>query len=138
MLTTLTATQKPLIIEATRITPKVVFDASQNEFSIAGVCYPEDSLHFFTPIHEYLDNCAYILPEKVQFEFKLDYFNTSSARQIVSVMHNLNRLFKLGKDILVKWHYVQDDRDLKEVGEEFKLLVDVPIELVTLPNSALN
>ncbi len=44
----------------------------------------------------------------------------------------LTKLHAGGNNIIVKWHYEEDDDDLREEGEMFSELVKVPIELVSV------
>ena len=67
--------------------------------------------------------------ELTQFTFKLDYFNTASAKQITKILLLLEELAK--KNIVnVKWYYQKDDLDMKSSGDRFAKLIKVDIELL--------
>jgi hypothetical protein len=36
-----------------------------------------------------------------------------------------------GKDVLVWWHFPDDDEDMEEAGEEYADIVEVPFEQVS-------
>jgi len=42
----------------------------------------------------------------------------------------LEELHEKGYDVLVRWHYPEDDEDMEEAGEEYAEIVDVPFEKV--------
>jgi hypothetical protein len=35
-----------------------------------------------------------------------------------------------GHKVMVRWHYPEEDEDMKEAGEEYAEMVDVPFEMV--------
>ena len=35
-----------------------------------------------------------------------------------------------GKDVSVEWHFGEDDEDMKEAGEEYSEIVEVPFKFV--------
>ena len=60
---------------------------------------------------------------------KLDYFNTSSAKQITKLLLIVQKVSE-SKNILVNWHYFKDDTDIKMSGERFARLIDVKINIL--------
>ena len=129
-----------LIIEPSDFSPKVSFDPTKNIFELSGESRPENTSKFYVPILQWLEQYQTVLYwEKDQsmpsaphvFEFKLDYFNSTSAKFIMDVLMQLDKMTQEGYDIRVKWHYDKRDEDMKESGEEFsKLLKKLPIEFV--------
>ena len=129
-----------LLIDPTDFSPKVVFDPTKNLFELAGESRPENTSKFYVPLLEWLTQYQSVLywekdkvsnmPTKV-FEFKLDYFNSTSAKFIMDVLMQLDKMAQEGYPIKVKWFYDKRDEDMKESGEEFsKLLKKLPIEFV--------
>ncbi len=120
---------KPLFIERSRNTPEVVFQPEMRLFEITGVSFPENSKEFFEPLLTYLHECESVIESGTTFSFKLDYFNTSSARCILDVFNAIDRLNHSGKEVVINWYYSAGDEELREVGEEFGMLVNCPINL---------
>ncbi|MBR2886883.1 MAG: SiaC family regulatory phosphoprotein, partial [Bacteroidales bacterium] len=69
--------------------------------------------------------------EKTVFNFKLEYFNTASSKLLLDVLLKLEDMYDAGHDVLVKWHYPDDDEDMEEAGEEYADIVEVPFEQVS-------
>ena len=129
-----------LLIDPSDFSPKVVFDPTKNLFEISGESRPENTSKFYVPLLEWLTQYQSVLywekdkvsniPTKV-FEFKLDYFNSTSAKFIMDVLMQLDKMAQEGYPIKVKWFFDKRDEDMKESGEEFsKLLKKLPIEFV--------
>ena len=112
-------------------TPSVVLDKENGNFEISGRSLPEDVAAFYEPILEWLDEYSESPLEKTVFHFKLEYFNTASSKLLLDVLLKLEDMFDDGKEILVKWHFPDDDEDMEEAGEEYADIVEVPFEQVS-------
>jgi len=112
-------------------TPSVVLDKENGNFEISGRSLPEDVAAFYEPILEWLDEYSESPLEKTVFNFKLEYFNTASSKLLLDVLLKLEDMFDDGKEILVKWHFPDDDEDMEEAGEEYADIVEVPFEQVS-------
>lgn len=114
-------------LEGTEDTPKIILDATNNIYEISGRSLPEDCAQFYKPILDWLD--GFNPTSKVNFVFKLDYFNTASSKLILDILNRLEKIKNKGKDVTILWCFSEDDEDMQEAGEEFSELVEVPFEL---------
>lgn len=131
-----------LIIEPSDFSPKVILDPTKNIFELSGESRPENTSKFYLPIIQWLEQYQTVLYwEKDKFgqetsrvfEFKFDYFNSTSAKFIMDVLMQLDKMAMEGYNIHAKWHYDKRDEDMKESGEEFsKLLKKLSIEFVEI------
>jgi DNA polymerase III delta prime subunit len=112
-------------------TPNVILDKDNNIFEISGRSLPEDVAAFYEPILDWLDEYSEDPLEKTVFNFKLEYFNTASSKLLLDVLLKLEDMYDDGKDILVRWHFPDDDEDMEEAGEEYADIVEVPFEQVS-------
>lgn len=129
-----------LIIEPSDFSPKVVLDPAKNVYELSGESRPENTSKFYLPIIQWLEQYQSVLYwEKDKFgqsapktfEFKFDYFNSTSAKFIMDVLMHLDKMAQEGYPINAKWYYDKRDEDMKESGEEFsKLLKKLPIEFI--------
>jgi len=107
-------------IEATERSPQVDFDFSKNVFFLGGESYPEDVPSFFGPpisqLEEHLESQD---GAKVEFNFELIYFNSSSAKVLMELFEMLDEAAENGNDVVVNWAYDEDDDNMEELGEEF-------------------
>ena len=121
---------KALIIEGKRDTPKVYLDKDNKKYEISGCSLPEDSNAFFAPILSWLEEFEASPDSQFIFDFKLDYFNTSSSKVFLDILTILERIKKAGSDVNIKWYFDEDDEDMEMAGEEYDNLIEVPFELI--------
>jgi hypothetical protein len=113
-------------IQGTEDTPKVILDKDNDVMEISGRSLPEDVASFYDPILNWLDEYAEGPNGKTVFNFKLVYFNTASSKLLLDILMKLEEIHEAGNDVLIKWHYPEDDEDMEEAGEEYADIVDVP------------
>mgnify|MGYP003507486285 FL=1 len=112
-------------------TPNVILDKENGIFEISGRSLPEDVAAFYEPILDWLESYAEDPLEKTVFNFKLEYFNTASSKLLLDVLLKLEDMCDDGKEVLVRWHFPDDDEDMEEAGEEYADIVEVPFEQVS-------
>ena len=112
-------------------TPNVTLDPENEIFEISGRSLPEDVAAFYEPILDWLDRYASEATGKTVLNFKLVYFNTASSKLILDILLKLEEMYESGKDIVVRWHFPDDDEDMEEAGEEYADIVEVPFEQVS-------
>ncbi len=134
---------EPLIIEATDKTPGIILDPYNDLFEISGNSRPEDVREFYYPVanwlvefeKEVLDIKAIKFDKKhpLNFNFKMNYFNSSSAKFLYDVMSKLVRFHENGHVIRILWYFDEDDEDMKYAGEEMSELLEVPFQFIETP-----
>ena len=119
------------ILEKTIQTPYVCFDTASNIFEITNKSLPEDADVFYEPIIKWLEGYCEQPNEQTDFSFKLDYYNTSSARNIAFIINLLDVLSQKHK-VKIFWYYHQIDEDMLSMGEQYKETTKVNFELVKI------
>jgi hypothetical protein len=121
-------------IEATNKTPYVEYNESNGTLLISGKSIPENTIKFYQTIVEWLQ--AFIQEnetKKLELIFKLEYFNTSSAKKILEVMKLVQQLYDKGnKQVSIQWQYEEGDVDMLEAGEDFMKLLHIPISFTAV------
>ena len=112
----------PLIIEGKEDTPSVILDKENNKFEFSGRSLPEDILDFYNPIYDWLQNYVSSPNDKTELDLKIDYFNSASHKAINEILDILSEIQKTGKSIVINWHYMEEDEDMYESGEDFQEL----------------
>ena len=118
----------PIIIEATRDTPGVTLDPANNKFEMNGKSLPEDVASFYDPILTWIEGYSENPNDETIFEMKMSYFNTASSKMLLDILFALEEMAEDGKNIKIHWHYKENDEDMKEAGEEYEEIVEIPFE----------
>ena len=117
-----------LHIEGTEDTPEVLLDSGNNTFSISGRSFPENAIDFYEPIFAWLQKHAEEVENDMEFEFCMEYFNTSSSKQIAKIFLLLE---KINENVFVQviWKYKKEDSDMMASGMRFSKLLNLEFEL---------
>lgn len=112
-------------------TPRLYFNAKTGDFEISGRSIPENSIEFYKPLLEWLDEYIKNPQEDTKLHVNLEYFNTSSSKCLVEILRKLEKIHGDHK-VKVFWHYEEEDEDMMESGEDFKKILKLPIELIVV------
>ena len=117
-----------LHIEGTEDTPEVLLDSENNTFSISGRSFPENAIAFYEPIFAWLQKYTDEAENDMEFEFNMEYFNTSSSKQIAKILLLLERI---NENVFVQviWKYKKEDTDMMSSGMRFSKLLNLEFEL---------
>jgi SiaC family regulatory phosphoprotein len=130
---------RELIIESTSNSPKVLYDPKTSRFEISGESRPENASVFYKPVLEWMQELETFLTSNnsqsntpFEFNFRFDYFNSTSAKFILDFCKKLGQLHAQGKPIIVRWHYEEDDEDMLEAGEDYESIIRIPFKMVEI------
>jgi hypothetical protein len=121
---------EPLIINKTDDTPSIHFDKSTGKFELSGKSLPEDVSTFYGPVFSWIAEYATAPNPESVFVFKMAYFNTASSKIILDILLRLEEIHNTGKKISVEWVFKSDDEDMKEAGEEYSEIAELPFKFV--------
>lgn len=119
-------------LEASPKTPEIKFDLKQGSLQIKGWSVPENALEFYVPLMNALDSYADKAKPTTNVSIELEYFNTSTSKSIMGVLKKLERIHNDGSTVTVNWHYDKDDEDMHQAMEDYKQVVDLPIQGVII------
>lgn len=114
------------------LSPGILLDRESGKFQIFGTSCPEDAVEFYDPIFEWFDEYSENPLKTTELEFKMNYFNSVSAKIILMIMIKMENLSDSGYDVKIKWFHNGDEDDLEEAGGEFEDIVDVKFEMISL------
>ena len=117
-------------ITGTLKTPTISFNEKEKHLLIEGRSIPENPIEFYEPLVNQLKDYLKIPVGKIEIDFKLEYFNTSSSIVILEVLKQLKKISDQNNDVVVNWFYDEDDFDLLEVGEDYSALMNFPFNLL--------
>lgn len=121
-----------LFVEGTQKTPTVNFDATKGIIEIKGRSIPENSIEFYKPLVDWLENYAHNTRESTVVNIQLEYFNTSSSKCILDVFKKLEAIYKNKHQVNINWYYEEDDEDMLEAGEDYESIIHVPFNMIEI------
>ncbi len=106
-----------LLIEGTtaRINAKPIvdFNAETGVCVLSGESFMENSYEFYDPIFQWIKD-FFIEKNSIQIISKITYLNSSSKKSIYDLFKLLKDYKSKGKNIYVRWYYVQEDSSMEE------------------------
>ena len=109
-----------LIIKETKYTPEVNFNTSAGILNIKGNSYPENTLEFYDPILNLMENFFTKTKNKdIVLNIQIVYFNSSSSRVFFEIF-DLIEDFSSKLNFTINWIYESDNEGVLEIGEDFK------------------
>ncbi len=123
---------EPIIIDGTTKTPAVKLDAENGILEIKGRSIPENSIEFYKPIVDWLEDYAKKPVKMTQVNIQLEYFNTSSSKCILDVFKKLEAIHKAKNEVIINWYYEEDDEDMLEAGEDYESIIRVPFKMIEI------
>lgn len=121
-----------LILSGTPKTPSINFDGKSGNFEISGRSIPENSANFYIPLIEWVEKYIISAADGTAIHVRLEYFNTSSLKSLVELFRRFEKLIAGGKKVEIFWYYEEEDEDMFESGEDFKLLIKIPVKLIRI------
>ncbi len=119
-----------LILLETKSTPYVDFDPHSGQLVIKGASVAENPEEFFEPLYDWLEKYLKQPQDKTVARFFFYFFNTSSAMRILEILKKLKRLYNMGKDVKIKWYMFEDDEDMREAGEDYQVILEIPFDFI--------
>jgi len=118
-----------LFISEKNFLPHIYLDKEKNIFQIKGKSIPEDSREFYKIVFDWFDKYFEDPNPETILEFDLDYYNSSSARDIANMIKYFDNKYKEGIKVSIIWYYNINDEIMKENEEDFSLLFSLPIKI---------
>ncbi len=117
-----------LILNAGKDTPRVHFNHKEGILELSGQSLSEDASLFYAPLLNWLQAYVSSNPAVTKLIFNLSYFNSSSAKQLLKILYELETIQKNGNTIEVLWKFPKGNSLLEERGNELEFLVDLPFK----------
>ena len=123
---------EPISFEGTPKTPTVNFNADTGIVEIKGRSIPENSIEFYKPLVDWLEEYKENAQPMTKVIIQLEYFNTSSSKCILDVFKKLEAVHKAKNPVEIHWYYEEDDEDMLEAGEDYESIIRVPFKMVEI------
>lgn len=121
---------EPITIEATSDTPRVELDKEKGIFKFEGKSLPEDVIKFFSPVQDWFGQYYGDPNPDTDIEFRLDYFNSSTARVIVKILIASEPLHGKTTNMHITWYYKENDEVMRDRGAELQSVLNIPFDII--------
>ncbi|MBK9479727.1 MAG: DUF1987 domain-containing protein [Bacteroidetes bacterium] len=118
-----------LLIKAKEDSPGIILDAQKGEYEINHRSLPEDAIAFYAPIFAWIEKHKEAFSKKSIFKIKLEYYNTTSAKQLYKLFCYLQDI-SVNNSVEIHWYYHPDDKDMHAAGERYSKLIQLPFTLL--------
>jgi len=119
----------PLQVIPTEDTPEIILDKENQTFRISGDSYSDDPFPVYKKVFDWLEIYEKNPNRNTIFEFKLNYVNTASHKQIADILMRLEAFKNITK-VKVKWHYRNEDEDMLDEGRALEALIRLDFDFV--------
>jgi hypothetical protein len=111
--------------------PTVSFNAKTGICQISGESFLEDTVEFYRPLIDWIDDYIQEINGPIAFIIKLTYFNTSTSRSILDLLNLLRDYEDDDGEVIVNWHYDENDIDMEEDIDDY--IIDTGLEINKIP-----
>ncbi len=119
-----------LSIEGTPKTPTIVLDPQEGLLEIKGRSNPENSVEFYKPVMNWIDEYIRSPGNKTMVNIQLEHFNTSSSKMILDIFKRLESVLEAKHEVIVNWYYEEDDEEILEAGETYESMSELPFLMI--------
>lgn len=119
-------------LEGSPKTPSVNFNAETGVLEIKGRSIPENSVEFYNPLNDWIDQYGAEPQSNTVVDIKLEYFNTSSSKCILDLFKRLERINGKSTNVQVNWYFETEDEDMCEAGEDYEAIIELPFSIIEI------
>lgn len=122
----------PLHLLPSEDEPEILLDKKDNIIRFSGKSMPEDPGKAFKPVMEWVSEYLESPNPSTLIEFRMDYYNSSTARFFVEILQKFEELSEKGAKVRIQWYYHHDDLVIRERGEDLQAVIHLPFEFVKI------
>jgi len=115
-----------LEMEGNPTRPSVFFNQNTGVLRIKGRSILENTVRFYEPLIEWLNNYIKNPAPKTELHLELEYFNTSTSKYLLSIFEQLITLSEEGSEVTIFWYSA--DEDMLELGTDYQHMLPLPFE----------
>jgi hypothetical protein len=115
----------------TKNTPEIILNPD-GIIKIRGRSIHENAAAFFAPVEDWISSYTLSPANVTKVDMALEYFNSASAKIIITLLQKITRVSLLHKKFVINWYYEEGDEDILERGEYFAAILDVPVNFIKI------
>ena len=120
-----------VFLKGTSETPEVALDKTNGTIKLSGRSLPEDAKSFYKNIVLWMNKYAENPKQGTHATFIFEYFNTASSKMILELLDILKEVEAKDESLKIDWHYMEDDDDMLEAGEDFAEIAELTFNFIS-------
>jgi hypothetical protein len=121
-------------IAPTESTPEVVLDPA-GIIVIKGKSMNKNAAEFYAQIVRWIDAYINDPADLTSVDIYPEYFNGVNSMIFISLLKRISNVKLKNKELVINWHYEEDDEDILAQGENISSVLDIPINLIMTSES---
>jgi hypothetical protein len=118
-----------VVIDSGKKTPHITLDP-EGLIKMSGRSIHEDPAKFFDPLVDWIQEYCNNPKEVTTVEIQLEYFNSGSAKYILSILQILISITARDLKLVINWFYEEGDDDILERGEYYASILDINFNFI--------
>jgi hypothetical protein len=120
----------PFIIERTKTTPKISFNASNGILVINGRSEILDVCEFYHPVFDWLYQYRSNPFEQTKMIIQMENINTCTSMDLLNIFKIIECIQKQNSQVIIYWYYELGDEEIHETGQDYESVIRVPFKMV--------
>ena len=121
-------------IAPTESTPEVVLDPA-GIIVIKGKSMNKNAAEFYAQIVRWIDAYINDPADLTSVDIYPEYFNGVNSMIFISLLKKISNVKLKNKELVINWHYEEDDEDILAQGENISSVLDIQINLIMTSES---
>ena len=118
------------IAKGSEFSPKITYFSETGELEIKGKALVLERPETYKRMVDYLLTTNAFEEKDLKCVVELSDIDVNSQKILYDFLKNIELLYKEGKSGGITWRYSQDKPDMKEVGDDFASMVEMPFAVV--------
>jgi SiaC family regulatory phosphoprotein len=120
--------EKQVIQEELKNCPGIAYYPAANRLELIGRSIPENPELIFRRLDEWI-TIHFQKNGGLDVNFRLEYINSGSSKYLYEILKRLTGFGRTGKLVRMKWFYEEDDEAILELGEHYRDMAGIPLEI---------
>jgi len=118
--------EKLVIQESLKNCPGIIYFIDNNTLEISGRSIPENPELIFRRLDEWITG-HFEKNQELSVNIILEYINSGSSKYLYEILKKLTGYSHIGKKVIMKWLYEEDDEAMLELGEHYRDTAGIPL-----------
>jgi len=116
-----------VLIPSTKTTPEITLDP-KGTIKIKGRAIDESRDKAPEEMTRWIDEYVLNPVEQTRIIIALEFLNSFNTMLLTGILKKVSQVVRKGKQLVIDWHYEEDDVDIFERGEYISNTINIPIK----------